>query len=60
MLLKSVDILAIIHIMMIMRNLRILPKVKNSESARILQFLLNMRRKHKYIEKNSENGNNTK
>jgi len=60
MLLKSVEIFAIIPITIIIKNFTILPKVKYKESARILQFLLNINLKHKYTEKNYENGNTTK
>lgn len=60
MLLKSVCMLATRPNAMRINILSIFPKVKYSESARILQFLLNISLKQKYTAKNSENGNTTK
>lgn len=56
MLLKSVDIFPIMPKIIMTKNLKIFPNVKYKESAKILQFLLRISLKHKYTEKNSENG----
>lgn len=55
-LLKSVDMLPIIPKIIMTKNFKMFPNVKYKESARILQFLLRISLKHKYTEKNSENG----
>lgn len=60
MLLKSVAILANRPKIITIKCLQMFPNVKHNESAKILQFLLNISLKHKYTAKNYEKGRTTK